>query len=238
VHKVSEKITYVFGKTSKKTDKNCLNKKRTEPNFRLSPYYVRTCADREARFFYEAAISVLQQLYVALCDGSLAKAVAGLVGGLVEFKEEPVIWKKSRNAYRIPIWSKWSNLLHGVEGIAVKNQARVELSLAKKHEWLKTASGRTMGMVFLSEPSEFENVVGFIVASWMSKMNHRSIAAVNYLRRRYNKDPITLEAASRQLTDRFAKFEQLSPYLQTLFRCYDADTGEMDEEPDSKKKGK
>lgn len=179
----------------------------------------------EARFYHEAAISALRILYAGLCGDTFPHAVAGLVGGLVEFKETSTTG--NRHACRIPTWDKWNHLLKGVSGIKVKNQARIELSLARKHEWIKTAAGRTMGMVYLAEPTEFDNIVGFIVEAWRKKMNRRSVASVNILRRRYGKPTITYDDAVEQLRTRFESYGDLSPYLQSIFHEYDASTGEL-----------
>lgn len=157
----------------------------------------------EARFFKESAVSAVNIVLSSLEKDNFSEVVSGLVRGLVDFKEKNNLNHRDRS--KAPVWKKWEEMLRGAEKITFVNQAKLETSLARKHEWLLTYAGPTLLKAMLANPSEFEKIMSFIFCSALEKLNNSSISSINKLRRQTGKADITLQWAKQFVSDNYSK---------------------------------
>ena len=114
-------------------------------------------------------------------DKKFPEVVAGLIRGLVEFKE--VNNMNHRNRCHAPIWKKWDEMLGSVEKITFVNQAKIETSLARKHEWLLEYAGKTLVKAYLANPGSFDKLMAFIFNRSVDKLDNNDISSINKHRR-------------------------------------------------------
>lgn len=94
----------------------------------------------EVSFIRYKCESVVRKLILpSLKDKSFGKTVAGIMRGLIEFKEgnqyDRTIY---RNMYKLPIWRQYSKFLGGAKKIKVpSDQAKVEQSVTRTIDWAK-----------------------------------------------------------------------------------------------------
>ncbi|MDD4154522.1 MAG: hypothetical protein PHT30_03825 [Bacilli bacterium] len=184
------------------------------------------------------AVSVFKEVLSELLDTerfdkTLGKIVAGLIGGLVEFKECNGFGVN--NIYKAPIWDKWERLLNGVASIVVRNQAKEELSIAAKHQWIVTYAGSSLAKIFLAYPEQFHNLIAFAVINSLEKVNNSTVSAVNKFRKRFGKDLIDIDSAMQMIESTFGNCRELNPYLIEVLRLFNPLTGELKQLPESEK---
>lgn len=105
----------------------------------------------------------------AIQDGSFGRMVAGVMRGLIEFKQSPKKVAKgnlralsNRNLHRLPIWRPYSKFLHGASAIKVpSDQAKVEQSVTRTVRWAKGYWRSSLVKLFGTS----ENALGEVIAS-------------------------------------------------------------------------
>ncbi|NLN50340.1 MAG: replication initiation factor domain-containing protein [Acholeplasmataceae bacterium] len=187
---------------------------------RLSKEYavfVKSWLRYEGRFFKESAVSAVNIILASLQDNTFVKTVAGLIRGLVEFKEKNNL--DHRHRYMAPVWKKWDNMLHSAEKITFVNQAKIETSLARKHEWLLEYAGKTLVKAYLANPGAFDKLMAFIFNHAVEKLDNSDISSINKLRRQDKRKDVTLESSQQFIKDNFEK-ESDDPYISAVFYRY------------------
>lgn len=178
--------------------------------------FVKNWMRYEGRFFKESAVSAVNIVLSAIQEDRLPVVTAGLIRGLVEFKE--VNNYAYRDRAKAPIWNKWEQMLQGAEKITFVNQAKLETSLARKHEWLLTYAGPTLLKAMLANPGEFDKIMAFIFVSALEKLDKTGISSINKLRRQSGKDDITLEWAKEFVLDNYSKDVDNQYIADVLYR--------------------
>jgi len=210
----NEGFTATFGGRS--TKQLCIYNKKAE---RISKEYS-VVADSwiryEARYYHEAAETVLKEMYGAFNNNNVPVIVSGLIAGLVDFKN-PHNYDHN-NRYKAETWPKWKELLGHVNAITIKNQARKELTLAKKHDWLSTAAGPTLMKIWLADPIEFNNFIGYVLHKASLNLDHKAVASVNYLRKRHGKKELSFVECSDMLFNNFKEYQHGTPYLRMILK--------------------
>lgn len=191
--------------------------KRAERMSKDYAVFVKSWLRYEGRFFKESAVSAVNIILASLQDNTFAKVAAGLIRGLVEFKE--VNSMNHRNRCHAPIWKKWDDMLHGVEKITFVNQAKIETSLARKHEWLLEYAGKTLVKAYLANPGAFDKLMSFIFNHSAEKLDNNDISSINKLRRQDKRKDVTLESSQQFIKDNFDK-DLDDPYISAVFYRY------------------
>ena len=169
----------------------------------------------EGRFMHEVGYDVLNQVVAGFYTSNILSVIAGLIKGLVEFKEHSADSRVRRREN----WHLWEKLLLSAEKIVPQKQSSVESNLAKKQSWLSIASGRILAKAYLANPDEFDNYIGFSVANKIEEFNFVDLAEVNNLRIIQNM-PIyeTLEDARVILQKRFQAYAYPTDYLKSVLK--------------------
>lgn len=191
--------------------------KRAERMSKEYAVFVNSWLRYEGRFFKESAVSAVNIILASMQNGTFQSVAAGLIRGLVEFKEKNNFSKHHRA--RAPIWKKWDEMLNHVEKITFVNQAKIETSLARKHEWLLNYAGKTLTKALLANPGKFEDLISFIFRLSIDKLDKNDIASINKLRRQAGKPDITPEFALGFVKDNYEENKD-DTYIKDVFYRY------------------
>lgn len=157
--------------------------------------------------------AVRQHVLPAMLRGEFGKAVAGIVRGLIEFKQMPkgqagnVRAMSSRNVNKLPIWRPYSKFLRGAAAIRVpSDQARVEQSVTRTVRWAKGYWLNALATLFAS-PGE---ALGEVVSTLAERISRDGLSWEFVSRVRSYSRSLGREMSVEEILDR------LQTYVDTL----------------------
>ncbi|MDD4154782.1 MAG: replication initiation factor domain-containing protein [Bacilli bacterium] len=211
----NEGFTADFG--TKYSKQLSIYNKRAERMSKEYAVFVKSWIRYEGRFFKDSAVSAVNLVLSSLESNTFSSVVSGLIRGLVEFKEVNGYSHLDRS--RAPIWKKWEAMLGFVEKITFVNQAKIESSLARKHEWLLEYAGKTLVKAYIANPGAFDKLMAFIFNHAVEKLDNSDISSINKLRRQDKRKDVTLESSQQFIKDNFDK-DLDDPYISSVFYRY------------------
>lgn len=144
----------------------------------------------------------------AMKEGSFGKLVAGIMRGLIEFKEGDSYERDSyRHINRLPIWRQYSKFLKGAEAIKLpSNQQKVEETVARSLQWANGYWSKALLKFFGTGETSFGDIVhGLIDKIRDGVIDWKMIAQIkNYLKQQ-GKDLTTHQI-----------FENIQTYIDTF----------------------
>ncbi len=163
----------------------------------------------EARFHDDYANYCFFELFDALASKNLYQTITGMIGGLLELKEDNRFsWK---NMDKAPTWDKWSKLLDYTTPINLKlSQGELEKSLIIKFpeelNMLKTLGwfnsiNKVISLVYLLDPDKFDSLLAEMFKIGSFKIDNKDLAKVNYLRVKNGKDNLDMKNAKDFLSN-------------------------------------
>lgn len=159
----------------------------------------------ESRFFRRNAYEALRHVYAALCmeqdPQAVARAISGLVRGVIEFKEKNN--EDLRHKTRVPIWKPWKWLLSNAEKVVVKNQARLELTLSKLCRHVDVAYGKALRKTELYNREDQRVYEAWLKYHGGMRITNREVASINYAREEQGLPPLTRESILRNTRDEY-----------------------------------
>lgn len=203
--------TVTFG--SRESKQLCIYNKRAERMKQDFSVKNKSWMRFESRFYHETADTVVKTMVLdRLSKDTLPQFAAGILGGLVEFKD----LNGEKRVRRRPIDPRWAEFLKGVSAIKVQNQAKIESTMVQKHLWFSTDAGPTLMKAFLCRPDEHLNLIGSICFKAAQKLTNKDVASINNMRRQYGLNILTYEECVNILQDAFGKYGDPSPYVSAV----------------------
>lgn len=183
----------------------------------------------EARFREERANHALLKLYNGLVENQFLETICGLIGGLIELKENNRYARS--NMYKAPIWKKWDELLHHAKPIDISiSQGEVEddilyknLTYLKMVKWFDEAVYRVFALIYLADPLDFELFESYILDKALDNLKEKDLAKVNYYRDFKKLKPLNLKEAQDLLYKRIRYLKNISSQIEEGKRIFGDD---------------
>ena len=176
----------------------------------------------EMRFYNDNANWVFFQIYAGYKDKRLNEISAGLLGGILDIKEDNNF--KIENQRNAPTWSKWIKFLDDVEAIEYSSQGKFEedITMNKKKDWIINCPSRILLMCYLCDPDNFDNFLNLTLLKAKDKIRQEDISRVNYHRSEIGLPLLSFDEANK-LIDSYLEnasfnFGKIPEYLKELFK--------------------
>lgn len=164
--------------------------KKLERENKSNDVFVDSWIRVEARFQDKKANLAFLKILNGLRQKKFYSTICGLIGGLLEFKEDNKY--KRENMKKAPIWIKWDELLNHSGRIDLrKSQGELEdlivkktedLSMEKNISWNIEATYRSEGMIYLCDPDNYDTFQETKFFKAYQNLTQKDLAKVNYYR--------------------------------------------------------